>query len=571
MKLKWTIVGILLFVCLGTGSVFALKHFYKITPNRDYQWVENEDIEIIRERMLEDRYDSIVDPSDVIEDLREDGSFASIDYETDKKDTWHPIKHLENILVMEVAAYSPGNHFYLDQELIDGINKAIGYWVESDYYCEWNGWWNDLGSGPIIADILLFPNQNINPSDRTFLAEKLYGMTILAATKTLNVLERDIDATGGNLTDKVNFSLKYGVITQDGSTMAFAKDLMENELRPFPDTVLFQNRWDMEGIKADFSFHQHFQLLYLGGYGQVFAQGMNDYIKYTSGTQFALLDKAVNFYEDFLLDGMQYAMRREYRDINASGRGIVRQGQLIGIYKEVTEGVRILLDSGYSLNRRAELDHLLATRSPESDQGAGGHRYYWNSDYQVYNDSRYMATVRAASSRTKNSEALNGENVLGHYLGAGATMYYLEGDEYLDIFPLWNWNRIPGTTTLQGYLPYGNDNTYVRKGKTEAVGGLSTGKIGLSCLDYDDNKVKAKKAWFMFDQGIVCLGTDISSNSEMEVYTTINQTLASEKTIYSMEGQRTSYDEISKTGTYDWIYQNGIGYISQEEVSSLVK
>lgn len=547
----------------------------KSVDYKNYTYEDNDDISEIRSRMVNDLYDRSADPQQYIEKLNDDGSFSDIDYYTDKKDTWHPAEHLDRILIMEKAAYSPENKYYKDKNLINSINKAIEFWVKKDFYCDWNDWWNNLGTGPKIADILLFPNDGLDKSYIDNLTEKLYSITCFTEEKERSVKEREINSTGGNLTDTVNHSSKYAVLTDDGSAIMCLTHLIENEFRPFPSAKLFEKRWDAEGIKADMSFQQHFEHLYFGGYGEVFLNGMNTYIKYTDGTQFALSDDKLNFYQDFILDGIQFAVRGNTADINASGRSIVRKKEntieITGLKQAFITACDILLNCDADLTRKAELESLILSRTGDIDQGAGGHRYFFSSDYQVYNNENYMASVRAASKRTKNSEALNGENVLGHYLGAGATMYYIDGEEYFNIFSLWNWNKIPGTTTAQGYLPYGGDNTYTRMGKTSFVGGVSNGKIGMSCLDYNDNKVKAKKAWFMFDEGVVCLGTNISSNSKYDIFTCINQTLTKDDFAVSENSEVYTAETYDKTGSFDWVYNNKIGYITDSPVSVKVE
>lgn len=569
---------ILLSVLLIISVVIAMTSCSLKTKSVDYKnytYEDNDDISEICSRMVNDLYDSEVDPSEYLAQLCNDGSFSDIDYYTDKKDTWHPAEHLDRILIMEKAAYSPENKYYKDKNLINFINKAIEFWVKKDFYCDWNDWWNNLGTGPKIADILLFPNDGLDKSNIDTLTEKLYSITCFTEEKKRIVKEREINSTGGNLTDTVNHSLKYAVLTDDGSAIMCLTHLIENELRPFPSAKLFEKRWDAEGIKADMSFQQHFEHLYFGGYGEVFLNGMNTYIKYTDGTQFALSDDKLNFYQDFILDGIQFAVRGNTADINASGRSIVRKKEntieITGLKQAIINACYILLDCNADLTRKSELESLISSRNGDIDQGAGGHRYFFSSDYQVYNNKNYMASVRAASKRTKNSEALNGENVLGHYLGAGATMYYIDGEEYFNIFPLWNWNKIPGTTTAQGYLPYGGDNTYTRMGKASFVGGVSNGKIGMSCLDYNDNKVKAKKVWFMFDEGVVCLGTNISSNSKYDIFTCINQTLTKDDFAVSENSEVYTAETYDKTGSFDWVYNNKIGYITDSPVSVKVE
>lgn len=558
---KWLPLKITLRVFLLLGALVMI--IVRDRPIRySFTWDNNGDIEIIRNRMVAELQDSEIDPSELLTDLQSNGSFSSVDYYSERRDTWYPAQHLTNILTMSTAAYSLGNPYYKNPQLIEGINRAIGFWVEKDFTCDWNDWWNDLGTGPLIGDILLYPHNDVDPSYVDWLVEKLKGISIFHIKKKWNVYEREVNATGGNLTDAVNHSLKYAVIVEDGEAIRFLQSLMENELRPFPSTGFLQKRWDSSGIKADMSFHQHFELLYMGGYGEVFLEGVNRYIGYSNETQFALSQRALELYQDFLLDGMQFAMRGEYRDMNASGRGIARVGGSIGIADKVQEAVTTLLSTGVKLSRSSELEGL-ALRSTLPDPGAGGHRYFWNSDYQVMNNKNYMATVRGASKRTKNSEALNGENVLGHYLGAGATFYYLEGNEYEDIYPLWDWNRVPGTTALQGALPVGSiNNTYTRMGKTSFVGGLSQGEIGMGSMEYRDNKVRAKKSWFMFANGVVALGADISSSASGEVITTINQTLEREEVQYSLQGERGKGSNLELIETFDWVYHKGIAYIS---------
>lgn len=568
IKLGREVLICLAIFLLCNATVLLMVSCSDISPKWNYEWSDNGDMETLRSRMVADLYDPTIDPSEYMGAYQDDGSFATIDYDTELRDEWHPAKHLKYIVAMQKAAYSEGNIYYKNNELLNMIKGAIHYWAVKNYHCDWNGWWNGLGTGPDIANILLFSNDSVPKADIDNMTQKLAKITCFDDKKKYNVKEREIDSTGGNLTDTVNHTLKYAVITRDGGGIKWLTRLMENELRPFPSHKPLSHRWDVEGIKADMSFQQHFELLYLGGYGETFMHGMNSYIRYTSGTQFALTDDAVNFYQDFLLDGIQYATRGDYRDINASGRGIVREGSLIGIAGLLREGCQVLLNSGYLMSRADELQSLLLNRTSASDVGAGGHKYFWNSDYSSYNDTNYMATIRAASKRTKYNEALNGENVWGHYLGAGATFYYNKGDEYFDIIPLMDWNKVSGTTAVQGYLPYTKEGAaYTRMGKTSFVGGVTTGKVGMQTMDYRDNYVKAKKSWFMFEEGVVCLGTDISSSKKGDLFTTVNQSLLRGDAVFSVDGKITSQKFVDYTGNVDWVFNNGIGYISSAPLS----
>lgn len=45
--------------------------------------------------------------------------------------------------------------------------------------------------------------------------------------------------------------------------------------------------------------------------------------------------------------------------------------------------------------------------------------------------------------------------------------------------------------------------------------------------NYKNIQTGAHKAWFFFDEEIVCLGANIASTASEKVYTTVNQCLAS--------------------------------------------
>lgn len=61
---------------------------------------------------------------------------------------------------------------------------------------------------------------------------------------------------------------------------------------------------------------------------------------------------------------------------------------------------------------------------------------------------------------------------------------------------------------------------------------------------------------------MVCLGTDISSNKKGELFTTDNQSLLRGNVLFSVDGKIASQRFVEHTGTVDWVYNNGIGYIS---------
>ena len=113
---------------------------------------------------------------------------------------------------------------------------------------------------------------------------------------------------------------------------------------------------------------------------------------------------------------------------------------------------------------------------------------------------------------------LNNENLKGYNLPLGATNILTSGKEYEGIFPVWNWNKIPGTTAVQH-----QDSTRLEGylfGKNRFGGGVSNGKNGVIAYEHCYKGVKARKSYFFMNDVLLCLGTDIASDAPEEVVTT---------------------------------------------------
>lgn len=53
--------------------------------------------------------------------------------------------------------------------------------------------------------------------------------------------------------------------------------------------------------------------------------------------------------------------------------------------------------------------------------------------------------------------------------------------------------------------------------------GRIDGDVMTAAMEYDRDGLKARKAWFFYPGGIVCLGACITMDSDSEVVTTVNQ------------------------------------------------
>ncbi len=138
----------------------------------------------------------------------------------------------------------------------------------------------------------------------------------------------------------------------------------------------------------------------------------------------------------------------------------------------------------------------------------------------VHNNPSYQASVRCYKAETGG----NGENLKGTLLSAGSFSVRVSGDEYFNIFPCWDWARVPGVTSLYRVPSYTKE--WGKSGKTTFVGGVSDGKTGTFAMDYAEYGVKARKGYFFFKDEIICLGAGIEGNGpNVEIITSINQCL----------------------------------------------
>ncbi|WP_228099150.1 chondroitinase family polysaccharide lyase [Pedobacter sp. MC2016-24] len=172
---------------------------------------------------------------------------------------------------------------------------------------------------------------------------------------------------------------------------------------------------------------------------------------------------------------------------------------------------------------------------------------HWNMNFGLFDIHRrqdWLLTVRGHNRYFVSHESYPGANMYGRYLAYGhlevsfPASHTDSGSHFKD--EGWDWNNIPGTTTL--HLPLNklranviNPDDY--SGIEEMLitdeifaGGTHLDQQGLFAMKlhghdkYDMGTFRATKSWFMFDSLVVCLGSGISNQiAEYPTETTIFQ------------------------------------------------
>jgi chondroitin AC lyase len=500
------------------------------------------DLAFIKRRLRETQL--LTDPADIgsqatnvrqwMSTLKADGSWSDIFYSDQNTGPWKANEHLVRTLVM-ARLYSTPDHALSQNAVLRGkILAALGFWLARDFQNP-NWWHNQLGVPTLIGQILILMASELAP-DRVQKA-----ITILQRSSLLNM-------AGANLTWAATVQLLRGALVGDPEAVAGAIKALLGEFKIAGP--------DQEGVQADFSFHQHGALLNSGGYGQAFTADCARFVIYAHGTRYAIPAARFAVLASHILDGQKWMMRGVMIDYGTIGRQIARPNQ---DGRQVVEAARRLAQ--LAVPRQKEFA-ALAARPQGKAPPLVGNRHFWKSDFMAHHRTGYYTSVRMVSTRTFNTDGfITNEARHSRHLADGVTYIFRTGEEYRDIFPAWDWRRVPGVTCEQRPEPLDLNGLYTH-GQTSFVGGVSDGLYGLAAMDLQRDTMAVKKAWFYFDDQFICLGAGLTCPTEHPVYTSVNQCLR--RGLVTVAGS-SLWSSIQGSGEHGlrargWVHHDQIGY-----------
>ncbi|WP_260255386.1 polysaccharide lyase family 8 super-sandwich domain-containing protein, partial [Elizabethkingia anophelis] len=305
----------------------------------------------------------------------------------------------------------------------------------------------------------------------------------------------------------------------------------EAEIQKGLDNIFSINKATVkEGVQYDNSYAQHEIMLHIFGYGSEYLK-VETYIgAMVADTKFAMKGEQLKIFTNFITKTLIPQIRGRYTNWTSFGRQIAREDftdmtWLVPYFEKL-----ILMDKS-NINVYQDVIARISQKKKSDFHIAELQKHYWNTDFTFYQNPVYQFSVRMSSRYTQQAETdLNGENKKGGNRSIGSYALLQDGTEYFNIYPVWDWKKIPGTTTLENSpLP---DTKYLTPGKSVFAGGVSDGKTGVSVFLQDQFNVKAQKSWFMFGEEIVCVGSNISTDKEDEILTTVEQNFFKDKVIY---------------------------------------
>jgi chondroitin AC lyase len=459
--------------------------------------------------------------------LNTDGSWSDINYADAQYD---PLKRIKD---MATAYIRPSNKFYNNIGLHESIVKSLQNWLDKNPKNK-NWWYNDIFYPQAIGEtVILMRNAKTGlPAD----LEKALITRMIRRLKT---------GDGANTSDEALHYLYRACLTKNKATLDSAAKYL------FEPIAVADGK---EGVQADGSYYQHGKQQAIASYGRVFAGNSVNAAFYLRETAYALPKDQLAILVDYLKNTFLKTVRGSFYDFNVRGRGISRKDSLSSGMGGMVSKIK-LFDPENAAYWDASVKRTSGAEPPNY-KIIPTHNQFWKSGYTLHLRPAYTFSVQTASTRTLRTERGNNENILGKFLPDGATNIQRSGSEYANLMPVWEWDKIPGTTSRD--YPDDNGATVLKEwgipGTTKFVGGVSDGIYGVSCYDLNYDSVQAKKAWFFFDKEVVCLGAGINSSAKENITTTINQAWLRGDVVSSNGAQANGKSEI-------WAVHDSIGYI----------
>lgn len=452
---------------------------------------------------------------------------------------------------------TPGTSLSDSAEAADILLEALRF-LHADAYNtgrpESGNWWFwEIGAPRALMDTCVLLRDKIPAAD---LAKYTSTVAKFCPNPDRRTNIPTLSETGANRADKAVIVALRGLLAQDPTTLALARDGL-SDVRDKGKNSLFTYVTSGDGFYEDGSFVQHGSVAYTGTYGSVLLGSAGQLIALLADSEWAVTDpKTSVLYEavertfsPVVFDGLMMdsvrgrATSREkapdHKDGAAAVTNILQLAD--GAPAAYAERWRALAKGWISRNKTHPYLSLVGVPAiarakaviddpavPATDR-LTGHFAFADMDRTVHRRPGWALTLSLSSKRIAAYEAGNGENLHGWYTGDG--MAYLYDGEDLGQFGDGFWAtvdpyRLPGTTVdtreRADIGTGGGTGTY--RPKNEVAGGAVLDKrFGAAAMELmaDGSTLRARKAWFFLDNAVVALGADITASDDRAIETVV--------------------------------------------------
>ena len=481
--------------------------------------------------------------NNLIATINDDGTWPGINYEDVSRTGFEHGRHLANMVTLSRAYKSKNSRFRTKRKVKKAIASSLDYWLENDFICD-NWWWNQIGTPNNLVQILLIMDEDLTEQQKIKIAP-IVGRAHLNASGA---------RPSGDRIKIAGILAKYLLFIGD-------RDQFDDVIKVIESEIKFAYG---RGMQYDYSFHHRVDRVNNTlSYGLGYAHAFIEWAVYIAGTEYAFSEHKIKHLIDYYLDGIAKMMvYGKYPDPGVKNRSVSRRGTLKA--HGASDAKNLLKTSDY---RKSELEEIVKIRNGEIRPTGYHNTFFWHSEYLSHQRPDYFTSVRMFSTRNDNMEVpYNSEGLKNHHLGDGANYISRTGKEYYNIYPVYDWQKIPGTTIMQkNEMP--SYKEVQKDGLTDFVGAVTNGKYGAAAFDFKSphDPLKAKKSWFFFEDEYVCLGAGIVGQSRLSVVTTLNQCLLNDKVVVMQNNQIKELERGEhELKNVKWIFHDSVAYIFPE-------
>jgi chondroitin AC lyase len=442
------------------------------------------------------------------------GKFTDLNYADNSSARWHWGVHWQRLTTLAVAYNLEESAFFRSPSLQKSLIDGVDHWIHNGFYpAEW--WWGRIGVPYEMGKIFILMQDDLGDKR---LQNVLPFMSRVGNDNFISPNNKKY--TGQNLL-WVAFNHVYA------SALSGDEDGLKSAFTTASNEFIITTE---EGIQPDYSFHQHGALSYAFGYGKDFSLSAAQLLYTAHGTKYSIPNEKAMLISAFILDGQRWCSYRNVLEYTAMGREIARTFNMLKVIAKAAE-----LMSKIDVSRKVELTtyaHQLYKTTDEYERVpepnlVKGNRYFPRIDFMVQQGNNFMMTVKAVSKGLKSTETGVGENLKGYHLSRGTQFIVRRGSEYEGIFPLWDWEKIPGTLCEQTGKPLPEYRwSSGTEGNTEFVLGASNGTSGCFTYEYDKDSISANRSWFFFENAMAMLVSSLDFDRPNPVFQSVNQIFA---------------------------------------------
>lgn len=426
---------------------------------------------------------------------------------------------------------------------------------------------------------------------------------------SINTLFRDIASychhiiTDSPQTRGPNWSFRYGNCMRH---ILFTND--PNEMNTYMKINDASKNFDVwavngtDGIWPDGSLTHHGDEMYWGMYGTSSLANTLELAKIVKGTPWEYSPRSIQFIETSIIDGLQWILYKGNTEMTTAPKRLTYWlARTDVIASEVVKQLETLLNiHGDKLKNRAQIEYLSNNIDPSWKNSGStyneitGHKYFWNTEYQVHRRTNFSIAVRRTSQRVRGPEDSSNSDIKMHlHFGNGYTSILRTGDEYRLSRLGFDYQTLPGTTTELNGIVNSGKSASKKRGASLFSGGVQEDRYGAGAFEMKIGEYNTKtKVWdlingagalkgnFFFNTEMVNLGQDINriKAGSNEIWTTINQLQRRSDIVYAIDEQNPITINLEQIvndqlqiNSSAWFWHDNVGYLITTEAAKNLK